>query len=86
MAQEDWILIESETLRQTIAFHKPTGWLKCKDGTVYNPSELRLIAGGERGAFHPPLQAHIIKKVFGGEIISIKERGGKAQNTPTQKQ
>lgn len=67
-----WTYIESETLAQTIAFDRNTGWLFCKDGTRYSPAELRTIASGG-GDIELPLAVHVLKKTFGGEIVAKGE-------------
>lgn len=64
-----WTYIESETLGQTIAFDEISGWIICKDGTRYSPSELRKIRGVEL-----PLSVHLLKKEFGGTIVSVTEK------------
>lgn len=64
-----WTYIESETLGQTIAFDEISGWIICKDGTRYSPAELRKIRGVEL-----PLSVHLLKKEFGGTIVSVTEK------------
>ena len=64
-----WTYIESETLGQTIALDEISGWIICKDGTRYSPAELREIRGVEL-----PLSVHLLKKEFGGTIVSVTEK------------
>lgn len=64
-----WTYIESETLGQTIAFDEISGWIICKDGTRYSPAELREIRGVEL-----PLSVHMLKKEFGGTIVSVTKK------------
>lgn len=72
MAKGDWQYIESETLGQTIAFDRISRWLFCKDGTKYSPEELSRITNNWTGAVDLPLQVHTVKKMFDGEIVSVK--------------
>jgi len=72
MAKGDWTYIESEELKQTIAFDKNSGWLVCKDGTKYSPKELALVTQNWTSPLPGvPLQVHILKKEFGGTIVSV---------------
>ena len=64
-----WTYIESETLGQTIAFDEISGWIICKDRTRYSPAELREIRSVEL-----PLSVHLLKKEFGGTIVSVTEK------------
>ena len=74
MAKGDWQYIESESLKQTIAFDRNSGWLFCKDGTKYSPEELAKITQNWTGGMEMPLSVHLVKKMFGGEIISAKRK------------
>jgi len=69
MAKGDWEYMQSETLKQVIAFDKKSGWLFCKDGTRYSPEELAKITKGWTCSMEFPLQVHLLKKEFGGEIV-----------------
>ena len=69
-----WTYIESKTLGQTIAFDEISGWIICKDGTRYSPAELRLISNNWKGAAELPLSVHLLKKEFGGTIVSVTEK------------
>lgn len=69
MAKGDWEYMQSETLKQVIAFDKKSGWLFCKDGTRYSPEELAKITKGWTRSMEFPLQVHLLKKEFGGEIV-----------------
>ena len=61
-----WTYIYSEELKQNIARHDKSGWVYCEDGTKYSPEEIKKITKNHKCI---SLQAHIIKKVFNGEII-----------------
>lgn len=74
MAKGDWQYIESESLKQTIAFDRNSGWLFCKDGTKYSPEELAKITQNWTGGMEMPLSVHLVKKMFGGEIISVGKK------------
>lgn len=74
MAKGKWTYIESETLRQTVAFDELSGWLFCKDGTKYSPQELARISKNWTEGLEIPLSVHLLKKEFGGEIISVKKK------------
>ena len=62
----DWTIINSDTLKQKIAYDKKSGWLFCEDGTRYNPRELSLVTARDC----IPIEVHLIKKMFSGEIVS----------------
>lgn len=70
----DWQYIESESLSQTIAFDKNSGWLFCEDGTKYSPQELAKITQDWTCGIELPLSVHLVKKMFGGEIVSVKRK------------
>lgn len=70
----DWQYIESESLKQTIAFDSNSGWLFCKDGTKYSPEELDKITQDWTCSIELPLSVHLVKKIFGGQIISVKRK------------
>ena len=76
MANGNWQYIESETLKQTIAYDRNSGWLFCKDGTRYSPEELAKITKNWTGGAEIPRQVHVIKKLFGGEIVAVTEKKG----------
>jgi hypothetical protein len=91
----NFIYVKSILLKQEVAFSKKTGWVHCEDGVKYSPQELELIekAGGVLDAV-----THNIKKIFGGEIVEVKnvrhstdkavesgQRAGNAKNTDTDK-
>lgn len=71
MAKGNWHYIESETLNQTIAFDSNSKWLFCKDGTRYSPEELAKITKNWTQSMDFPLQVHLLKKEFGGEIVAV---------------
>ena len=74
MAKGDWQYIKSESLNQTIAFDSNSGWLFCKDGTKYSPQELAKITQDWTCSIELPLSVHLVKKMFGGQIISVKRK------------
>lgn len=70
-----WTYIDSVSLKQTIAYDELSGWLYCKDGTRYSPAEIaRLAAGHKISHSEIPLQVHLAKKAFGGEIVAVGEK------------
>ena len=71
MAKGDWQYIESESLKQVIAFDRNSGWLFCKDGTKYSPKELEKVTKNWTCGIEVPVQVHLLKKEFSGEIISV---------------
>lgn len=73
-----WYFIYSETLKQKIAYDDLSGWLFCKDGTKYSPQELNIITDNFTNPQELPLAVHLLKKEFGGEIVSVENsnRGG----------
>ena len=73
-----WHFIYSETLKQRIAFDEVSGWLFCKDGTKYSPQELAIMTDNWQKSHEVPLEVHLLKKEFGGEIVSCKKnsKGG----------
>ncbi|MBP5696952.1 MAG: hypothetical protein J6X11_09970 [Treponema sp.] len=76
-----WHFIYSETLKQRIAYDEVSGWLFCKDGTKYSPQELKLITANFTKSHELPLAVHLLKKEFGGEIVSCNtENEGGALN------
>ena len=80
-----WHFIYSETLKQRIAFDEVSGWLFCKDGTKYSPQELALITENFTKAHEFPLSVHLLKKEFGGEIVSCKTQRGRGDIKPSVK-
>lgn len=74
MAKGDWQYIKSESLNQTIAFDKNSGWLFCEDGTKYSPQELARITQNGTESPELPVSVHLIKKMLRGEIISVKKK------------
>lgn len=69
-----WTYIQSQSLNQRVAFDENTGWLFCKDGTKYSPEELAKITQNWTGGMEMSLSVHLVKKMFGGEIISVKRK------------
>jgi hypothetical protein len=66
-----WEYMYSDTLRQEIAAHTKTGTVYCEDGTVYKPEEIAIMQAAKQEA-SPGV--HLVKKVFGGEIINFIRR------------
>ena len=64
--KEGWVYIYSEELKQEIALSKRDGRIICEDGTRYSLDELKKLVDNGKTV---PLQVHILKKVFSGEII-----------------
>lgn len=76
----DWLYIESRSLGQKIAFDRNSGWIVCEDKTRYSPAEVSLITKcGEL-----PASVHILKKVFGGEIIAADRQETEAEKRAEQ--
>lgn len=65
----DYVVIESEALGQKIAYDKKSGRLYCEDRTVYSADELFRL-GFNRNA-EIPQSVHLVKKIFGGEIVFV---------------
>jgi hypothetical protein len=63
-----WEYIRSETLKQEIAVNIKTEKVYCEDGTVYSSEELKIMSNAKQ-EITP--EVHLIKKVFGGEIINF---------------
>ena len=93
----DYLYIDSEELKQRVAFHKETGWLFCQDkypdGNLvsYSPSELEIL--GRSGGIISML-VHRIKREFTGTVVDyvpkkiIEERThstGKLPDTTKEK-
>ena len=69
-----WTYIYLEELKQHIARHDASGWIYCEDGTKYSPQELALITNNWQKPHELPLSVHLLKKEFGGEIVSCTEK------------
>lgn len=63
-----WTYQFIQTINQRIAIHKETGWMASEDGTRYTPDEAAFL---KTINFQIPLQVHLIKKSFGGTIITL---------------
>lgn len=70
MAKGKWTYIQSQSLNQRVAFDEISGWLFCEDGTKYSPQELAKLTQNWQKAQELPLQVHIVKKAFGGTIVT----------------
>lgn len=69
-----WTYIQSQSLNQRVAFDENSGWLFCEDGTKYSPKELAKITKNWTEGLELPLSVHLLKKEFGGEIISVGKK------------
>lgn len=67
-----WLYKYSETLKQETAYHCESGWVFCKDGTKYSPTEIRQLQSA--GITALPLKIHTAKKVFEGIIVDIRHK------------
>lgn len=63
-----WNYIFIQSLNQHIAINDKTDVLYTEDKTRYTPDECHLLKSVN---YEIPLQVHIIKKIFDGEIISL---------------
>jgi hypothetical protein len=76
----DYIYIDSELLKQRVAYHKKSGWLFCQDkypdGSLvsYSPKELKVF---EDSGDKITMAVHTVKKVFTGEVVGYERTGGK---------
>lgn len=68
----NWTYKESALLKQVVAFDKDSGYLKCQDGTLYSPNELKLLKNVKVNDSY--LLVHLIKKTFSGELISAGQK------------
>lgn len=66
--------IFSKTLKQEIAMSNKTGRVYCQDGTQYSAEEVLQL---QKTLGEIPLEVHLIKKHFGGTIISTEEKRSK---------
>lgn len=62
-----WKYKFSKELNQKVALHIASGWLFCEDGTKYSPDEIAVLNKNHQTI---SLQAHLIKKVFDGKLVS----------------
>lgn len=63
--------IFSETLQQEIAYSQKTGKVYCEDGTQYTMEEVLWL---KKTHGKIPLEVHLLKKHFGGTIISAGDK------------
>jgi len=77
----NYVYIDSIELKQTVAYHKKTGWLICSDkydddGTFvsYSPKELAILAKDGKPL---TLATHRVKQTFHGEIVEDETDGKK---------
>jgi hypothetical protein len=64
-----FIYLKSASINQMIAISKKTWQVFCEDSVVYSQNEVRLFMEANAEI---PLMVHTIKKVFGGEVVSIE--------------
>lgn len=62
-----WKYKFSKELNQKVALYIASGWLFCEDGTKYSPDEIAVLNKNHQTI---SLQAHLIKKVFDGKLVS----------------
>jgi hypothetical protein len=62
----EWKYIHSNTLNKEVAVNIKTGRVYGEDGVVYSPEELKIM---DRAKQEITPEIHLVKKVFGGEII-----------------
>jgi hypothetical protein len=60
---------KSEILKQEVAINKKTGRVYCEDGVRYGPQEILLFYEGN---CEVDIGAHLVKKVFDGEVVRIE--------------
>lgn len=63
--------IYSGALQQEIAVSVKTGRVYCQDGVQYSFEEIQEI---KKTCGELPLQVHLVKKHFGGTIVSAEEK------------
>jgi hypothetical protein len=63
-----WDYIYSDGLKQEVARNIKTGHVYCEDKTIYKPEEIKIMNNGKQ-KITP--EAHLVKKVFGGEIAGF---------------
>lgn len=63
-----WNYIFIDTLKQYIAINEKTDVLYTEDKTRYTPEECHMLKGID---YQIPLQVHIIKKLFNGELVRL---------------
>lgn len=72
----DYVYIESDLLKQRVAFHKKSGWLFCQDKysdgklVSYSPKELKIFEDSGKPISMP---VHKIKMLFAGEVVGYEE-------------
>jgi hypothetical protein len=69
-----FIYMRSKILNQEIAWSEKTGFVYCEDKVQYSPREIELLKAAEN--IEIDFLTHLVKKVFGGEIIRIGNRQG----------
>jgi len=82
----DYLYIDSDLLKQRVAYHKKSGWLFCedigRDGKLvsYSPRELEVF----RQSGEPITMAvHMVKKIIGGEVVGYERQGNGNAGTAT---
>jgi len=74
----DYLYIDSDLLKQRVAYHKKTGWVFCEDKgpdgqlVSYSPKEMEVF----RQSGQPITMAvHMVKKIIGGEVVGYERKG-----------
>ena len=66
-----FIYMKSAAIGQMVAVSEKSWQVFCEDKVVYSPNEVRLFSEANLDI---PLAVHKIKKVFGGEVVSIERK------------
>jgi len=74
----DYLYIDSDLLKQRVAYHKKSGWVFCEDKgpdgefVSYSPREMEVF----RQSGEPiTLAVHMVKKIIGGEVVGYERQG-----------
>jgi hypothetical protein len=63
-----WNYFYSAELKQEVAVNIKTGLAYCEDKTMYKPEEIKIMDNAKQKI---TLEVHLVKKVFGGEIVEF---------------
>jgi hypothetical protein len=66
-----WNYFYSAELKQEVAVNIKTGLAYCEDKTIYKPEEIKIMDTAKQ-KITPGV--HLVKKVFGGEIVDFIHR------------
>ena len=84
--QPGYIYIDSELLKQRVAYHVKSGWLFCEDKgpdgklVSYSPSELKVF---EDAGEPISMAVHNVKKIIGGEVVKNETDKKKTDSIPS---